>query len=104
MLAGVLLAAGAILALLVVRPTQKAKEAKESASSGLIYFGHLRYRAATDIAAALESLDASAVFGDLSHQLAAHGDLSWKKHRRLQRSLEALLAGGALFVVARFLL
>jgi hypothetical protein len=102
--AGLLLAAAALLALLVVRPTLKAREARESADSGLIYFGHLRYRAAAEIAAALGSLDAPAALSDLSRQLAAHGDLSWKKHRGLQRSLESLLLGVVLFVAARFLL
>jgi len=101
---GVLFAAAALLSLLVVRPQLRRGAVKSEARSGLVYFGHLHHRSPAEVERALEALTASEARADLARQLAQHGDIGWRKHRRLQWSLNVLVLGVVALALARFVL
>lgn len=98
--AAVLLTASVAMALYVVFPRLERSRTRHLAARGLIYFGHLRERSADDIAAALAQLTPEQERGQLASQLRITGDLAWRKHSWLQRSLVCLFVGAALLVVA----
>lgn len=101
---GSLYALAALLALLVVRPHLRPRKAKREAPQGLIYFGHLRRRSSHGVEDALEQLTAAQARADLARQLAALGQIGWRKHRLLQCSLNSLVLGTTALALARFAL
>jgi len=101
---GSLYSLAAFLALLVVRPHLRPRKAKAAAPNGLIYFGHLTSKGPCDIEQALERLSTDRAQIDLARQLAALGQIGWRKHRLLQWSLNLIALGTITFAFARFVL
>ncbi len=89
-----------VCALLAVIPHLRAKRAKVHASTGLIFFGHLRYRKEADIVAELKELDEDEIIRQLGSQLDVTSDIAWRKHRYLQASHWFLAVAVASLVLA----
>lgn len=87
-------------ALWVVFPRLERRRTADHASGGLVYFGHLRARSADDIAAALGAMTAQEERQQLASQLHITGQVAWRKHAWLQRSLVLFALGGLLLVVS----
>jgi hypothetical protein len=85
----------------VVFPRLERRRTAELASEGLVYFGHLRRRDPGDIAAALAALTPAEERRQLAAQLRITGNVAWRKHAWLQRSL-ALFGVGAILLVVSF--
>lgn len=84
---GLLLVAG-LLALAVVFPQLKGRDAKRSWRENMIYFGHLRHWEPSALTVALRQ--ERPVLDQLAAQLVKMGQIAWRKHRLLQASLAAL--------------
>ena len=96
----VLLIVAVICALWVVFPKLERSRTRRLAARGLIYFGHLRERGIDDIAQALEEMTPEHERRQLASQLRVTGDIAWRKHSWLQRSLVCFGLGALLLVVA----
>lgn len=101
---GIAFATSAALALSVVLPHLRRRRARREAPSGLIFFGHLQHRSATDIERQLRVLDHDEALAQLARQLKVTSAIAWRKHARLQLAMFALLTASALFGIARFAL
>lgn len=80
-----------------VFPQLRGRKAKREATTGFVYFGHLRLREPKDVAAALRSLSEEKRLDVLSRQMVRTSEISWRKHRWLQVSM-LLTAASALIV------
>jgi hypothetical protein len=98
---GIAFATSAALAISVVLPHLRRRKARREAPSGLVFFGHLQHRTATDIERQLRMLDHDEALGQLARQLKATSAIAWRKHARLQLAMFALLIASALFGIAR---
>lgn len=87
-------------ALWVVFPRLERSRTRRLAAKRLIYFGHLRERGVDDIAQALANLTPGQERRQLASQLSITGDVAWRKHSWLQRSLICFALGAALLVIA----
>jgi hypothetical protein len=96
----VLLVLAVGFALWVVFPRLERSRTRRLAAKGLIYFGHLRERGVDDIAQALSELTPEQERRQLASQLCITGDVAWRKHSWLQRSLVCFAFGAVLLVVA----
>jgi hypothetical protein len=96
-----LLVLGVASALWVVFPRLERRRTAQLAPKGLVYFGHLRRRDPTDIADALATLTPDEERRQLAVQLHVTGNVAWRKHAWLQRSL-GLFALGAGTLVTSF--
>jgi ABC-type uncharacterized transport system fused permease/ATPase subunit len=96
----VLLVLAVAFAVWVVFPRLERVRTRRRAADGLIYFGHLREHTEADIAEALSALTADQERSQLAAQLRITGDVAWRKHSWLQRSLVCFAAGAALLVLA----
>jgi hypothetical protein len=96
----ILLAAGALAALLVVRPRLARRATRGAASTGLIYFGHLRHRTPGDVERALAALSPAEERRQLARQLVVTSQVAWRKHALLQASIVSFIAGTSLLLVA----
>jgi hypothetical protein len=99
-MAVVLLIVAVACALWVVFPRLERSRTKRLAANGLIYFGHLRERGIDDIAQALAALTPEEERRQLASQLNVTGNVSWRKHAWLQRSLACFAVGSMLLVIA----
>ena len=90
-----------VCALWVVFPRLERRRTAERAPQGLVYFGHLRLRDPPDLADALASLTSDEERRQLAMQLHVTGNVAWRKHAWLQRSV-ALFALGASALVTSF--
>ena len=99
---GALFAAAALLAISVVLPRLRRRTTRRDADHGLVYFGHLRHRSATDIERHLRDLDDHEALTQLARQLRATSVIAWRKHARLQAAIVALVLAAASFCLARF--
>lgn len=81
----------------VVAPRLKPKGLKKESATNYIYFGHLRHwkDRAPELAARVPHDDA---LPQLTRQLIIMGDIAWRKHRCVQISIWAGVAGGALLL------
>lgn len=93
-----LLLAAVLLALAVVFPQLKGRDAKKSWRKNMIYFGHLRYWEPTELAKALRH--ERPVLDQLAQQLVKMGQIAWRKHRLLQGSLVMVALAVVCLVVA----
>ncbi len=84
----------------VVFPRLEHARTAQAASSGLIYFGHLRNRDAGDIAQALGNLTPEEERLQLARQLRVTGNVAWRKHAWLQASIVLFAIGVALLVMS----
>ncbi len=73
-----------LMAVSVVAPRLRSQHLKSEASQNFIYFGHLRFLNATQVANHLNNSDIVPV---LSRQLVVMSQIAWQKHRRVQLSL-----------------
>jgi ABC-type uncharacterized transport system fused permease/ATPase subunit len=87
-------------ALWVVFPRLERLQTQRLAADGLIYFGHLRAHSTEAIVEALSELTAEQERRQLASQLRITGDVAWRKHSWLQRSLVFFALGAALLVIA----
>ena len=87
-------------ALWVVFPRLRCRRTAELAQDGAIYFGHLRQRSPQDIHAALTAMTPDEELRQLALQLHATGEVAWRKHSWLQRSLILFGVGAALLFLA----
>jgi Family of unknown function (DUF5706) len=87
-------------ALWVVFPRLERRRTAELAPEGLVYFGHLRLRSPDDIAAALASLTPEEERHQLAMQLHVTGNVAWRKHAWLQRSVALFALGASLLVIS----
>lgn len=94
------LVAAVACALWVVFPRLERIRTPGAAPDGLIYFGHLRARSEADIANALAGMSPTEERAQLARQLRITGDIAWRKHSWLQRSLTLFVVGSALLVLA----
>lgn len=97
---GVALVLAGACALHAVFPSLKRSEARQNASTGLIYFGHLRHRSIKEIKDSLVALDHDQILGQLALQLHYTSEITWNKHARLQRAQVFLTLGVGAFVFA----
>lgn len=84
----------------VVFPRLERRKTARAASSGLIYFGHLRNRDAEDIARALGNLTPEEERLQVARQLHVAGNVAWRKHAWLQASIALFAIGVALLVTS----
>jgi hypothetical protein len=84
---GLLLLAVASAAIAVFPMLGRVKSLQASASSHVIYFGHLRYWDPLTLKGRLESLTADQALEALSRQLVEMAKSNWGKHRWIQASL-----------------
>lgn len=87
-------------ALWVVFPRLEHRRTARLATTGLIYFGHLRERSPEDIASALATLTPEEERMQLAQQLHITSKVAWRKHAWLQASLVLFALGATLLVVA----
>lgn len=80
----------------VIFPRLERRKTARAASSGLIYFGHLRNRDTEDIARALRNLTPEEERLQVARQLRVTGKVAWRKHAWLQASIALFAIGVAL--------
>jgi hypothetical protein len=80
-----------VLAVLVVLPLLRGRHTKTEYKKNFIYFGHLRHWDPEQLASALKKEPVG--LDQLSRQLVVMSKLVWFKHRSLQFSLAAFVAG-----------
>lgn len=90
------LVSAAILSALVVRPQLKGSVAAP-ADQNFVYFGHLRLWNEHALDQALRTHDMLPI---LSRQLISMSAIAWTKYKRLQWSMNLLMAGTALVAIA----
>ncbi|MGP3687153.1 Pycsar system effector family protein [Streptomyces sp. IBSNAI002] len=97
--AGILLIlAAAVLAILVVVPRLRPREAlKAEFDQNFIYFGHLQFWEPTALADRLQQQD---MLPALSNQLVNMSKITWRKHRFVQLSFVLAGLGGTLVFIA----
>lgn len=81
------LAIAALMAVSVVIPRTRSGKTAEEWRENYIYFGHLRYWSADDLALRLSSAQEAEILLVLSRQLVNMSKIAWTKHRRVQWSL-----------------
>jgi hypothetical protein len=92
----------AFCALAAIIPKLRTRNARPEAPRGLIFFGHLRYRASSsDIAKTYTGLTAGEVLDQLARQNKETSKIAWDKHRLLQLATALLFVGVVMFAVAR---
>lgn len=91
---------GVLLASLVVAPRLNRRQARLAWRDNIVYFGHLRYWNAQDLANKLQSLNADQQINILATQLVATSKIAWRKHRLLQFSMLCLVGGASLVALA----
>ncbi len=96
----IMLIVGVACALWVVFPRLERSRTQRLAANGLIYFGHLREREVDDIARELADLTPDQERHQLASQLRVTGNVAWRKHDWLQRSVACFAGGSMLLVVA----
>lgn len=85
---------GVLLAITVVAPRIRSGHPDEEVKKKhFIHFGHLRHWEPQELARALQDADLLAVLCD---QVVIMAQIAWSKHLRVQASLAAGVAGGAL--------
>lgn len=89
------LVAGAFFALVVVRPRLKASGVQTTSADNFIYFGHVQYWEADNLAEALKARDILPV---ITRQIVVMAEIAWQKHRWVQWSMTLGGVGGALLV------
>ncbi|MFI9328086.1 Pycsar system effector family protein [Kitasatospora sp. NPDC052868] len=87
-----LLALSALAAVSVVSPRLRSKGGGDDWREHFVYFGHLRHWEPARLA---EKLSATPPLETLSRQLVVMSEIAWKKHRRVQQSLQFAVAGVA---------
>jgi hypothetical protein len=94
---GLGLVTGVGFAAAVVAPRLRPQDLRKESASNHIYFGHLRHwkGRASELAARLPSDD---MLPQLTRQIIIMGDIAWRKHRCVQISIWAGVAGGALLL------
>lgn len=99
--AGVIaLIAGVVCAVLVVRPRLRRGALEVEAQDNFIYFGHLQYLTADEIARHLQRTPLLPV---LSKQLSEMSKIAWRKHRLVQLSMSLAPMGVfCLFISATY--
>ena len=95
-----LLVAAVVLAMSVVIPRLRSKQAKTEWKNNFIYFGHVRHWDSDKLA---EKIQDAELLPILSRQIIHMGDIAWIKHRGVQWSLCAGLAGAAFVGLAPLL-
>lgn len=93
----VVLIAGLLCAVWVVRPRLRAQHVTNEASTNFIYFGHLRQLSHDDVETKLRDDDVLPV---LARQLVEMSKIAWTKHRLVQLSLTLAPIGVALLGVS----
>ncbi|MFE4453560.1 Pycsar system effector family protein [Streptomyces sp. NPDC056796] len=94
----VLIGLSAILAVLVVLPRHNGQgRSPAPGPDEFLFYGHLRHWAPDDLAGRLAGTDA---LPTLSRQLVVISAITWTKHRRVQQSLLAAVAGSLLVAAA----
>jgi hypothetical protein len=92
----------AFCALAAIIPKLRTRKIRPEARRGLIFFGHLRYRASSsEIAKIYGGLTAGEVLDQLAHQNKETSKIAWDKHRLLQLAITLLALGVLTFAVAR---
>jgi hypothetical protein len=100
--AGTSLFVAAACALGAILPKLRTRDVKPEARRGLIFFGHLRYRASTEeIAKAYSGLTTGEALDQLARQNKVTSKIAWDKHRLLQLAILFLALGVLTFAVAR---
>jgi hypothetical protein len=91
-----------VLASGTVRPHLRndGSKLRREAGENFLYFGHLQYWTPGRLE---EELPVADVLPMLSRQLVHMGDIAYRKHLRLQRSMDFLVAGAALVALAALL-
>jgi hypothetical protein len=97
--AATLLTVAVACSLWVVFPRLERSRTRRLAAKGLVYFGHLRERCVDDIVQALAELTPEQERRQLASQLHVTGEVAWRKHAWLQRSLACFTVGAVLLVV-----
>jgi hypothetical protein len=92
-----LIALAILLAMLVVAPRMKGRQARHISRSDFIYFGHVRHWDPEHLAETLREVDPLPA---LSRQLVVMSRVAWRKHRFMQLSLLAAAAGTVFIALA----
>lgn len=96
----VALVSAVAVALWVVFPRLGPRKRRKENSDDVIYFGHLRHQSPEQIAKSLQTLTLDTQRRQLSRQLHVIGQVAWRKHVWLRRSIGLLALGSLLLVSA----
>ena len=96
-----LLAAGGVLAGIVVAPRLRSKVASSEAHENFVYFGHAREWKPKELADQIRDGD---IIDQLARQIIVMAKIGWVKHRLVQVSFWIGLGGGLVLVLLGVLL